>query len=40
MISAISWVPEGASKSVLDVAEQPSKEEIEELIKIGALERK
>lgn len=37
MISAISWVPKGIAKSVPSVAEPPSKEEIEELIKSGAL---
>ncbi|GKV35566.1 hypothetical protein SLEP1_g43817 [Rubroshorea leprosula] len=39
MISAISWVPKGVSKPVPDVAEPPSKEEIEELIKSGALQQ-
>lgn len=39
MISAIAWVPKGASKPEPEVAELPSKEEIEELIKTGALER-
>lgn len=38
MISAISWIPKGAAKPLPDVAELPSKEEIEELIKSGALE--
>lgn len=33
MISAISWVPKGASKYVPEVAEPPSKEEIEEMVK-------
>ncbi|KAL8136462.1 hypothetical protein V2J09_002463 [Rumex salicifolius] len=37
MISAISWVPKGIAKSVPSVAEPPSKEEIEEIIKSGAL---
>ncbi|KAI3828575.1 hypothetical protein L1987_02679 [Smallanthus sonchifolius] len=39
MISAISWVPKGASKSVPSVADPPSKEEIEEIKKL-ALEEK
>ncbi|XP_050229690.1 uncharacterized WD repeat-containing protein C17D11.16 [Mercurialis annua] len=39
MIAAVSWVPKGVSKSVPAVAEPPSKEEIEEIIKSGALER-
>lgn len=38
MIAAVSWVPKGASKSVPTVADPPSKEEIEELLKSGALE--
>lgn len=33
MIAAISWVPKGASKCVPEVAEPPSKEEIEEILK-------
>lgn len=37
MISAISWIPKGAAKPLPEVAELPSKEEIEELIKSGAL---
>ncbi|KAJ7950367.1 periodic tryptophan protein 1-like [Quillaja saponaria] len=39
MISAISWVPKGVSKSEPAVADPPSKEEIEEIIKSDALER-
>ncbi|KAI6695876.1 hypothetical protein NL676_023586 [Syzygium grande] len=39
MIAAISWVPRGASKAVPEVAEPPSKEEIEEILKSGVLER-
>ncbi|XP_008392401.3 uncharacterized protein LOC126599549 [Malus sylvestris] len=39
MISAISWVPKGVSKPVPSVADPPTKEEIEELIKTGALEK-
>ncbi|WOL16521.1 hypothetical protein Cni_G25308 [Canna indica] len=39
MISALSWVPKGASKSSPVVAEPPSKEEIEEILESGALER-
>ncbi|XP_058213841.1 uncharacterized WD repeat-containing protein C17D11.16-like [Rhododendron vialii] len=33
MIAAISWVPKGVSKSVPDVADPPSKEDIEEILK-------
>ncbi|CAK7338048.1 unnamed protein product [Dovyalis caffra] len=39
MIAAVSWVPKGVAKSVPIVADPPSKEEIEELIKAGGLER-
>lgn len=39
MIAAISWIPKGVSKSVPSVVEPPSKEEIEEMLKNGALER-
>ncbi|KAL5580304.1 hypothetical protein UlMin_012746 [Ulmus minor] len=39
MISAISWVPKGASKPVLEAAEIPSKEEIEEIVKTAVLEK-
>ncbi|OMO56219.1 hypothetical protein COLO4_35734 [Corchorus olitorius] len=39
MISAISWVPKGASKPEPAVAELPSKDEIDEMIKTGVLER-
>ncbi|KAK9065650.1 hypothetical protein SSX86_015051 [Deinandra increscens subsp. villosa] len=39
MISAISWVPKGASKSVPSVADPPSKEEIEEIKKLALLEK-
>lgn len=39
MISAISWIPKGASKPVPEEAEPPSKEEIDELVNSGALER-
>ncbi|KNA06714.1 hypothetical protein SOVF_178500 [Spinacia oleracea] len=38
MIAAISWVPKGIAKSVPEVAELPSKEEIEELLQSGALD--
>ncbi|GAB2286730.1 hypothetical protein Dimus_021126 [Dionaea muscipula] len=38
MIAAISWVPKGVARAVPAVADPPSKEEIEELIKSGALE--
>lgn len=40
MISAIAWVPKGASKADPIVADLPSKEEIEEMIKSGALDRR
>ncbi|CAI9784857.1 unnamed protein product [Fraxinus pennsylvanica] len=40
MIAAISWVPKGASKTVPIVAEPPSKEEIEEIVKSGVMERR
>lgn len=39
MITAISWVPKGAPKPVPSVAELPSKEEIEEIVKSGVMER-
>ncbi|XP_078180085.1 LOW QUALITY PROTEIN: putative WD repeat-containing protein C17D11.16 [Carex rostrata] len=39
MISAISWVPKGVSKYVPEVAEPPSKEEIEEIVKGGFFDR-
>ncbi|KAI3419552.1 WD_REPEATS_REGION domain-containing protein [Psidium guajava] len=39
MISAISWVPRGASKAAPEMAEPPSKEEIEEILKSGVMER-
>ncbi|URE43054.1 Periodic tryptophan protein 1 [Musa troglodytarum] len=39
MISAVSWVPKGASKSSPVVAEPPSKEEIEDILRSGALGR-
>ncbi|KAG6766764.1 hypothetical protein POTOM_027936 [Populus tomentosa] len=39
MIAAVSWVPKGVAKSVPSVADPPSKEEIEELIKASDLER-
>ncbi|XP_074558735.1 uncharacterized protein LOC141814695 [Curcuma longa] len=39
MISAISWVPKGASKVSPVVVEPPSKEEIEEILRTGALEK-
>ncbi|XP_047335598.1 uncharacterized WD repeat-containing protein C17D11.16-like isoform X2 [Impatiens glandulifera] len=37
MISSISWVPKGVSKTVPVTAEPPSKEEIEEILKLHAL---
>ncbi|KAF3324006.1 WD repeat-containing protein C17D11.16 [Carex littledalei] len=39
MISAISWVPKGVSKYVPEVAEPPSKEEIEEIVKGDLFDR-
>lgn len=39
MIAAVSWIPKGVSKSVPAVADPPSKEEIEQMIEAGALER-
>ncbi|KAI4313959.1 hypothetical protein L6164_026902 [Bauhinia variegata] len=39
MISALSWVPKGASKSEPVMADPPSKEEIEEIINSSNLER-
>ncbi|VVB12529.1 unnamed protein product [Arabis nemorensis] len=39
MITAVSWIPKGALKSVPNVAEPPSKEEIKELIESGAFAR-
>nr|UUJ75346.1 WD40 transcription factor [Juglans regia] len=38
MISSIAWLPRGAANPVPSVADPPSKEEIEEMIKSGALE--
>ncbi|GER55302.1 transducin/WD40 repeat-like superfamily protein [Striga asiatica] len=38
MISSISWVPKGVSKTVPTAAEPPSNEKIEELLKSGVLE--
>ena len=40
MISAISWVPKGASKPVPVAAEPPSKEEIEEILKNDLLDNR
>ncbi|XP_068643116.1 uncharacterized WD repeat-containing protein C17D11.16-like [Aristolochia californica] len=40
MISAVCWVPKGASKAEPVVAEPPTQEEIEEIIKTGALEKR
>lgn len=37
MIAAISWVPKGVAKTVLEVAEPPSKKEIEHLLESGVL---
>ncbi|KAH7658808.1 periodic tryptophan protein 1 [Dioscorea alata] len=39
MISAVCWIPKGASKVVPESVEPPTQEEIEELTKSGALER-
>ncbi|CAA0816714.1 Transducin/WD40 repeat-like superfamily protein [Striga hermonthica] len=38
MISSISWVPKGVSRTVPTAAEPPSNEKIEELLKSGVLE--
>ncbi|KMT19151.1 hypothetical protein BVRB_1g015460 [Beta vulgaris subsp. vulgaris] len=38
MIAAISWVPKGVAKTVPEVADPPSKEEIEEMLRSGALD--
>ncbi|GMN54382.1 hypothetical protein TIFTF001_023512 [Ficus carica] len=40
MISAISWIPKGASKPVPSVADLPSKEEIEEIVQSGVFDRR
>ncbi|XP_059650930.1 uncharacterized WD repeat-containing protein C17D11.16-like isoform X1 [Cornus florida] len=40
MIAAVSWVPKGVSKSVPAVAEPPSKEEIEEILKSSDFEER
>ncbi|XP_077220397.1 uncharacterized protein LOC143854372 [Tasmannia lanceolata] len=39
MIAAVCWIPKGVSKAVPVVGEPPSKEEIEEIIKSGTLDR-
>lgn len=39
MIAAISWVPKGVAKAVPAAVEPPSKEEIEELLKCGLLDK-
>ncbi|VFQ75602.1 unnamed protein product [Cuscuta campestris] len=39
MIVAISWLPKGAAKSVPAPAEPPSKEEVEEMLKSGVLQK-
>uniref|UniRef100_A0A7C9CL02 Uncharacterized protein n=1 Tax=Opuntia streptacantha TaxID=393608 RepID=A0A7C9CL02_OPUST len=38
MIAAISWVPKGVAKTVPEVAEPPSKEEIQEMLESGVLD--
>lgn len=38
MIAAISWVPKGVAKTVPEVAEPPSKEEIQEMLQSGVLD--
>ncbi|KAJ8565013.1 hypothetical protein K7X08_001473 [Anisodus acutangulus] len=40
MIAAISWIPKGVAKSVPAEAEPPSKEEIEEILKSGLLDKR
>ncbi|KAI3855342.1 hypothetical protein MKW92_001806 [Papaver armeniacum] len=39
MISAISWVPKGIARAIPAEVEPPTKEEIEEIIKSGTLDR-
>ncbi|OVA09982.1 WD40 repeat [Macleaya cordata] len=39
MISAVSWIPKGVAKAIPVEVEPPSKEEIDEILKSGALER-
>ncbi|XP_076881961.1 uncharacterized protein LOC143530257 [Bidens hawaiensis] len=39
MISSLSWVPKGASKSVPSVADPPTKEEIEEIKKLALIDK-
>lgn len=39
MITAISWIPKGVSKSLPTVVEPPSKKEIEEILRSGAFGR-
>lgn len=39
MIAAISWVPKGVAKSVPAEADPPSKEEIEQILKSGLLDK-
>ncbi|KAL3339022.1 hypothetical protein AABB24_027904 [Solanum stoloniferum] len=40
MIAAISWVPKGVAKSVPAEADPPSKEEIEQILKSGLLDKR
>lgn len=40
MIAAISWVPKGVAKAVPAEAEPPSKEEIEQILKSGILDKR
>jgi hypothetical protein len=40
MISAISWVPKGAPKTVPELAEPPLQDGIGEMLKIRIMERK
>ncbi|XP_056849636.1 uncharacterized protein LOC108839583 [Raphanus sativus] len=39
MVSSVSWIPKGAAKVMLDAAEPPSKEKIQELINNGTLKK-
>lgn len=40
MISSISWLPKGAANPVPAVADPPSKEEIDEIVKSAALDKR
>lgn len=40
MISSISWLPKGAANPVPAVADPPSKEEIDEIVKSAAFDKR